>query len=168
MYKKHPHTYKQQPELPKLTGAKLRSYAYRLLGRREYGKTEITDKLLQYAASEDEVNQLVDTLIEYNYQNDERYAQQLFRSHVLKGQGPQRIKQKIQQKSVDLELINEQLENTNWLAEAYELKVRKFGKEVSKDQKERAKQVRFLQYRGYDLDIIFKVIDMKSDDDFYY
>ncbi|MBF7687174.1 regulatory protein RecX [Acinetobacter rathckeae] len=151
-------------ELPKLKGAKLRAYAYRLLGRKEYSKAELTEKLQQYAEDINEVQAIVEQMIEYNYQNDERYAQQMFRSQLSKGQGPQRIKQKIQQKSVDLQFIEDQLESTNWLAEAYALKVRKFGQEIATDPKIKAKQVRFLQYRGYSLDIIFKVIEMRTED----
>ncbi|MBF7682480.1 regulatory protein RecX [Acinetobacter sp. B5B] len=152
-------------EKPQLTGSKLRSYAYALLARKEYSKAELTQKLQQYAQDLDEVHTIIEQMIEYNYQNDERYAQQMFRSQLIKGQGPQRIKHKIQQKSVDVQFIEEQLESTNWLAEAYKLKVRKFGEEVATDPKMKAKQIRFLQYRGYSLDIIFKVIEMKITDE---
>ncbi|SDB88213.1 regulatory protein RecX [Acinetobacter boissieri] len=163
MYKNHQKI--QSPnERPKLSGAKLRAYAYRLLGRKEYSKAELTQKLQQYAEDIDEVHVIVEQMIEYNYQNDERYAQQMFRSQLNKGQGPQRIKQKVQQKSVDLQFIEAQLESTNWLAEAYTLKVRRFGQEIATDPKIKAKQVRFLQYRGYSLDTIFKIIEMKEED----
>lgn len=165
MYKNRQYRVKNpNHELPKLKGAKLRAYAYRLLGRKEYSRAELTQKLQQYADNIDEVHAIVEQMIEYNYQNDERFAQQVFRSQLAKGQGPQRIKQKIQQKSVDLQFIADQLEATNWLGEAYALKVRKFGVEITTDPKIKAKQVRFLQYRGYSLDTIFKVIEMRTED----
>ena len=46
----------------------------------------------------------------------------------------------------------------DWFAEALATKVKKYGTEVATDPKLKAKQIRFLQYRGYSMDVIFKVI----------
>lgn len=154
--------YKQKPQKT-LTGARLRSYAYALLTRREYSKAELTNKLLEYAQDDQEAIDFIQQLHEYGYQSDQRAAEQVLRSHLYKGQGPHRIKQKLQQSSLDTSYIDEQIQETDWFTEAYNLKIRKFGDNVEKDPKKRAKQIRFLQYRGYDLDIIFKVVDFSED-----
>lgn len=148
-----------------LTGSKLRSYAYALLAKREYSKADLTTKLLNYACDENEVITLVDSLIEMNYQSDERFAKQIMRSQMSQGQGPARIKLKLKQKSVDIDLIQDALDENNWLIQAYQLKVRKFGSTIEHDQKNKAKQIRFLQYRGYSLDVILKVINVESEED---
>ena len=56
-----------------------------------------------------------------------------------------------------------EIHNIDWVEQAYQLKVKKFGEEVEKDPKLKAKQMRFLQYRGFDLDVIMKAIQRRSD-----
>lgn len=149
-----------------LTGTKLRSYAYAVLAKREYSRAELRKKLLLYAIHEHEVDELIEEFCNYNYQNDERYAHMLFRSQLQKGKGPQSILQALQKKEVDTEYLAEEIKETNWLEEAYKLKIRKFGDFIETDQKKKAKQIRFLQYRGYNLDVILKVVN-KDYEDFY-
>ncbi len=55
------------------------------------------------------------------------------------------------------------MQKIDWVEQAYQLKVKKFGEEVEKDPKLKAKQMRFLQYRGFDLDVIMKAIQRRSD-----
>lgn len=149
-----------------LKGTKLRSYAYAVLTRREYSKAEFTKKLLEYAVDENEVFELVEEFIESNYQSDARVADIVLRSQIRQGKGPQRIKQVLQKKEIDEYHILEDIKETNWLEEVYNLKVKKFGIQVEKDPKLKAKQIRFLQYRGFDLDLILKVVN-NEEIDFY-
>ncbi|MFW2124724.1 regulatory protein RecX, partial [Acinetobacter ursingii] len=86
-------------------------------------------------------------------------------SQIRKGKGLQRIKQALKAKQLDVELITEELKEVDWLEQAYQLKVKKFGTEVSKDQKIKAKQIRFLQYRGFDMSVIMKAIARTSDEE---
>ena len=148
--------------IPTLTGSKLRSYAYAVLTKREYSKVELIEKLCVYALDRNEVIELVEQLAEYNYQSDERVAEMVVRSQIRKGKGPQRIKQTLQQKSINLDYVTDELNQTNWLEEAYKLKIKKFGVEIAKEPKLKAKQIRFLQYRGFDLDIIMKVVNLEE------
>ena len=67
-------------------------------------------------------------------------------------------------KHLDAELISHELQEVNWLEQAYQLKIKKFGTSVEKDQKLKAKQVRFLQYRGFDMDVILKAIARTSEE----
>lgn len=141
-----------------LTGTRLRSYAFALLTRREYSKMELLEKLKQYAMNEQEVIDLVDELAEQHYQSDQRVAEQLVASQMRKGKGVYRIKQALQAKGLDSDLIEDDLQDIDWFEQAYQLKVKKFGTDVATDPKQKAKQVRFLQYRGFTMDIILKVI----------
>ena len=152
-------------EKPKtLTGTRLRSYAFALLTRRDYSQAELSAKLNQYAIDADEVAKLVAELAQQNYQSDQRVAELTLASQIRKGKGLQRIKQTLKAKHLDAELISHELQEVDWLEQAYQLKIKKFGEAVEKDQKLKAKQVRFLQYRGFDMDVILKAIARTSEE----
>ena len=153
------------PKPKGLTGTRLRSYAFAVLTRKEYSKAELIEKLATWAQSRDEVLTLVEELAEKEYQSDQRVAEMTVRSQVRKGKGPNRIKLALRAKHLDKELVQEDLAEIDWLEQAYELKVKKYGTEVTKDPKLKAKQIRFLQYRGFDMDAIFKVISRKENED---
>ncbi|MEQ1066372.1 regulatory protein RecX [Acinetobacter sp. XH1741] len=153
----------QSQQLPPLTGQRLRSYAFALLTRRDYSKAELIEKLARYAQNLQEVNQLVEELSEQNYQSDQRVAEQMLASQIRKGKGPKRIKQALKTKQLESDLIAEELHEIDWAEQAYQLKVKKFGEDVEKDPKLKAKQIRFLQYRGFDLDVIMKAIQRRMD-----
>lgn len=156
----------KQDKIPTLKGTRLRSYAYALLTKREYSKAEFTDKLLEYAIDTEEVLALVEEFSEKNYQSDERVAQMVLSSQTSRGKGPNRVKQTLQQKKIDSAYIAQDIEEVDWVAEAYKLKLKKFGPEITKDPKQKAKQIRFLQYRGFNMEDILKVVTL-DEDDFY-
>lgn len=148
-----------------LTGSRLRSYAFAVLTRKEFSKAELIEKLAAYAASREEVINLVNELSEQNYQSDQRVADIVLSSQKRKGKGPQRIKLALKNKKINSELIQEELKAIDWVEQAYQLKIKKFGNTVEKDPKLKAKQIRFLQYRGFDMDVIMKAINKKEDEE---
>lgn len=150
---------------PGLQGSRLRSYAFAVLTRKEYSKAELIEKLALYAESRDEVIALVDELAAQQYQSDQRVAEIMLSSQKRKGKGPNQIKMKLKSKKIDSALIAEELKETDWADQAYQLKVRKYGLEVTKDPKIKAKQIRFLMYRGFEMDAIMKAINRKENDD---
>lgn len=149
---------------PGLTGSRLRSYAFAVLSRKEYSKAELIEKLSLYADNKDEVLKLVEELSKENYQSDQRVAEIMLSSQKRKGKGPNQIKIKLKNKKVDASLIAEELKETDWNQQAYELKVKKYGIDVAKEPKLKAKQIRFLMYRGFEMDAIIKAINRKSND----
>ena len=153
----------QLPKVQGLTGSRLRSYAFAVLTRREYSKAELIEKLTLYAMDRDEVLKLVDELATQNYQSDQRVAEMMLSSQKRKGKGPNRIKLALKSKKIDSSLIQEELKETDWNEQAYQLKVKKFGLTVEKEAKLKAKQIRFLMYRGFEMDAIIKAITRKED-----
>lgn len=147
-----------------LTGSRLRSYAFAVLTRKEYSKSELVEKLALYAAHRDEVLKLVEELAKENYQSDQRMAETMLSSQKRKGKGPNRIKLALKSKKIDSSLIQEELKETDWNEQAYQLKVKKYGIQVEKEAKLKAKQIRFLMYRGFEMDAIIKAITRKEDD----
>ena len=147
-----------------LTGSRLRSYAFAVLTRREYSKADLIEKLGLYAMDRDEVLKLVDELAKENYQSDQRVAEIMLSSQKRKGKGPNRIKLALKSKKIDASLIQEKLKETDWNEQAYQLKVKKYGTKVEKEPKLKAKQIRFLMYRGFEMDAIMKAITRKEDE----
>lgn len=154
----------RQAKTQGLTGSRLRSYAFAKLTRREYSKADLIEKLCLYATNREEVIALVEELAEENYQSDQRVAEMTVRSQIRQGKGPNRIKMALRSKHLDNTLVTEDLKEIDWYEQAYQLKVKKYGTEVSKDPKIKAKQIRFLQYRGFEMDVIMKAISRKTDD----
>lgn len=153
-----------QPKPTGLTGSRLRSYAFAVLTRREYSKADLIEKLALYAMDRDEVLKLVDELARENYQSDQRVAEIMLSSQKRKGKGPNRIKLALKSKKIDASLIQEELKETDWNEQAYQLKVKKYGAKVEKEPKLKAKQIRFLMYRGFEMDAIIKAITRKEDE----
>lgn len=154
-----------QKKAPKpLTGTRLRSLAFALLAKREYSQANLRKKLLEYGAVADELEILLEELAAQNYQSDERMAGMVLRSQIRQGKGPQRIKLALKKHEIDQEHILEDLKEVDWFAEALQLKIRKFGTEIAQDPKLKAKQVRFLQYRGFSMDVILKVLQHREED----
>ena len=153
-----------QPKPKGLTGSRLRSYAFAVLTRREYSKADLIEKLGLYAMDRDEVLKLVDELARENYQSDQRVAEIMLSSQKRKGKGPNRIKLALKSKKIDASLIQEELKETDWNEQAYQLKVKKYGTKVEKEPKLKAKQIRFLMYRGFEIDAIIKAITRKEEE----
>lgn len=136
----------------------LRSLAFALLAKREYSKAKLEEKLLASGADPKHVTELLIELSQHNYQNDARMAGMLVRSQLRQGRGPQRIQMALKQHNIQPELAHEELEQIDWFKQALMLKIKKFGSGVATDVKLKAKQIRFLQYRGFAMDIILKVV----------
>jgi regulatory protein len=147
------------------TGHKLRAIAFALLAKREHSKYDLTQKLQHYGAHPEEIEQLVNELEHAHYQSDERMAGMLVRSQVRQGRGLQRVKQSLKKHDIAPELAQTALEDIDWLQEALQLKIKKFGTDIATEPKQKAKQIRFLQYRGFSMDIIMKVIKYREDDE---
>lgn len=150
---------------PGLTGTRLRSYAFAVLTRKEYSKQDLIEKLALYAEHRDEVLELVEELARENYQSDQRVAEMVVRSQIRKGKGPNRIKLALNAKKIDKALAQNDMQDIDWYEQAYQLKVKKYGIEVATDPKLKAKQIRFLQYRGFEMDAIMKAIRKKPEDE---
>jgi regulatory protein len=148
----------------------LRARALQYLARREYSRAELRGKLLPHVQEGEDFEQvsdssgsadldtLLDDLTARGWLSDERAATQLI--HARRGRfGTQRIAHELRQKGISEELIVAALPalKDGELATALEVWQRKFGT-APQDEKEKAKQVRFLQSRGFSLDVIFRVL----------
>ena len=142
----------------------LRERALRLLARREHSRSELGRKLRAHAVPEDDLEALLDELSRRNQLSDDRYAES--RVHVLSRKfGAARIAQELRAKGLDKDLA----ERASAVARSTEAEraravwLRKFSK-APESREERAKQVRFLQSRGFSFDAIRAVIRAAGED----
>jgi regulatory protein len=98
---------------------------------------------------------VVSDLIEQRFVDDARFANNFVSYHAARGHGPARIRRDLAALDVDRSVIDGVLaDGRDWARAARELRIRKFGLAVPKSWQAKAKQARFLQYRGFSADHI--------------
>ena len=134
---------------------KIRDSITRLLSQREHSVAEVRHKLVQRGFDKARVEHYIHLFQQEGLLSDERYAEAYVRSRVAKGYGPLYIEQALTAKQVDEGNISVALETyEDWCLLAAEVKEKRFGSDAPKDFKSRAKQMRFLQQRGFGFDHI--------------
>jgi len=125
--------------------------AIRLLSRREHSAKEIRDALSSKGVDEDVLQVLLAQLQRDGLQSDRRFAEAYCRHRQQRGFGPLRIKQELIQKGIEAELINEVLNNSEiaWEKSIEMVRAKRFGATIPSDANSIAKQMRFLNYRGF-------------------
>ena len=132
--------------------AEIRLAAMNLLARREHSARELQQKLERRFADRDSVATEVARLASENLQSDQRFAEGFVRQRVDRRQGPLRIRQEARARGLTEEAVNAVLDELapDWFALAAEALQRKFGSAPPRDRRERARRLRFMQYRGFD------------------
>ena len=140
------------------TTKSLHAQAVGLLARREYARAELEDKLIAKGWEKSEVCAALDELAAQGYLTDARYA------HALVAQKTGRysrrgIAAELKTKGVGAQeiaaaLANADLDDDAALAALWQ---RRYGRAPA-DEREKARQVRFLQSRGFSLSAILKLL----------
>lgn len=135
----------------------LRLQALKLLTRRDHSRAELKAKLAADAETEEELEAVLDRLQAERLLSDHRYASQRVAARAGR-YGNMRLRVELQQKGVSEEDIAAALpEAGDEVSRCREIWSRKFGQEP-KTPEERAKQMRFLQYRGFSGEAIRRVL----------
>ena len=136
----------------------------RLLAIREHSTAELARKLGQKGFDEAQVADLLVALAQENLLSNERFTECFINSRRERGSGPVKIKQELKQHQIPPELIARYLEPEApvWVQEAARAREKKFGRQLPEDFKERVRQSRFLEYRGFSHEQIRTV--MRDDD----
>lgn len=139
-----------------------KSVAVRLLSRREHSAFEIRDKLLKREFGEAEIDLVIIELEKGGWLSDERFAEAYIRMRQLKGFGPIRIAMELSERGISESIVDCYLhhDDESWrqtLAQQYQKKYKNIAID---DYSDKAKRIRFLQYRGFSLDMIFQVVSM--------
>ena len=130
----------------------------RLLARREHSRLELERKLGPHASADGEVEALLDQLQAAGWLSEERLADQLVRAAAGR-YGGRKVLQQLRDKGVSSE-VAAQAHNrvrTSELESARAVWRKRFGR-LPGDLRERARQVRFLEQRGFGPDVIRRVL----------
>ena len=128
----------------------LRSRALAMLARREHSQFELRQKLAELGAESTVIDTILHEFSTQNWQNDRRFTEVFIRYSARKGQGALNIRQELKQRGItDKEMVEELLAEHDWFDLAEQTRSKKFGEELPTERKEQARQLRFLQYRGF-------------------
>jgi regulatory protein len=137
------------------TPAELKARALRHLARREHARAELSRKLAPHAASPDALQALLSELEGRKQLSDERYAEERARTLARKF-GPAKIRHDLQSKGVAEEIVG-RISSEGEMERAREVLGRKY-RQPATTREERAKRARFLQGRGFSMDVITRLI----------
>lgn len=127
--------------------------------RREHSYVELQHKLQMRACTEDLIVSVLQELIDQNLLSDARFTENYIQSRVAKGYGPVRIAGELAQRGINEEMCATYLNphDENWLACAIKVRRKRFGATLAEDFVTRAREMRFLQYRGFTTEQIKQV-----------
>ncbi|WP_296670764.1 regulatory protein RecX [Sulfuricaulis sp.] len=136
------------------------------LARREHSCRELQHKLLRKGCDEALAAVVVSNLESEHLVSDDRFMESLIRARRNRGYGPLRIQKELQEKGVAPAAIENWLVVTRqeWLEDIRRVQRKKFGGKIPKSYAERARQARFLQYRGFTYDQIQQLLNPRGQD----
>lgn len=124
-----------------------------LLARREHSRAELQRKLAERGFAAEDIEPLLDRLAAQRLQSDARFTESYVRMRRGRGYGPQRIRAELRERGIGADLIGQALDaqagaDTPRIDDIWR---RKFAGCLPQDYRERARQMRFLQQRGFPL-----------------
>lgn len=137
----------------------LKTRALRYLSIREYSPKELAQKLAPHASSGDDLDTLLQWLQEQGFLSEERFVDTYVRRQSAR-YGSVRILRELETHGVnESALRHAQSEmQVDEFERARHVWQKKFGRKPS-DMREKARQIRFLQYRGFSADTIRQVMN---------
>jgi regulatory protein len=129
----------------------VRTAALALLAGRDFGRAELARRLERRGYPAEVVAAVVEGLVAERLLSETRFVEQFIRQHAGRGHGPARIRAELRERGVPEDEIEAGLDaaTEDWAALAREVRRRRFGLSPPGDYAERARQARFLQYRGF-------------------
>lgn len=140
----------------------LRVAALKLLTRRDHSRAELKAKLAPQAESAEQLEALLDSLQTEHLLSDHRFASQRVAARAGR-YGNARLKQELRAQGVaDDDIAAALPEGGDETARCQAVWAKKFGAPPNSAE-ERAKQMRFLQYRGFSMDAIRRTLAGRDD-----
>jgi regulatory protein len=143
-----------------------RALALRWLARREHSRAELEAKLVDKGCEAGLARQITAQLSAERLVSDARFAESLVRVRRSRGYGPVRIQKELEQKGIEGGAIDAVLDarSREWTQEIERVRRKKFGAGLPHSYAERARQAKFLQYRGFTFDQIQQVLGSRHSD----
>ena len=145
----------------------VRTAALALLAGRDFARRELVTRLESKGYPRAGVQTVVEQLAAEKLLSEGRFVAQFVRQHAGRGQGPVRIRLELRQRGVEAESIDTAIDESgeDWIETARIARRRKFGASPPADFRERAKQARFLQYRGFSAEQVRAALGPGDDTD---
>jgi regulatory protein len=140
------------------TEPSLRVQAMRFLARREHSRAELRRKLAPRAVEGEDLDALLDDLARRGWLSDVRFAEQAARAKA-KRFGPRKLAHYLKSRGIDDETIAAGIRNAgaDGVSSLESIWASRF-RATPADERERLRQVRFLQGRGFEIDTIFRFL----------
>ena len=141
------------------TPRSIRVVAMDLLSRREHSAYELTQKLKKRDFDIDAIEAALDQLQQDNLQSDSRFIEGVVNFRMNAGFGPLKIKYELRQKGISDERVEDYLSGltVKWQQLMAAQRSKKFGQDIPLDYKEKMKQARFLQNRGFSPESVMRL-----------
>jgi regulatory protein len=140
----------------------LRARALDALARREHTRLELQRKLSPHTEDAEQLSALLDDLEQRGWLSDARYAEQ--RAHASQSRyGSRKIEHELRQQGVAESLISTTIDTlkASEFDRALQVWLKKYGK-LATTPKERNQQMRFLQSRGFEMGVIYRVLNLDA------
>ena len=136
----------------------LRARAMRLLARREHSRDELRRKLAPKVQEGEDLEGVLDALVKDGWLSDARFAEVSIRAKARRF-GPRMLAHQLRGKGVDEESIEQAFRaaGADGASSLERIWASRF-REAPADEREKARQVRFLQARGFALEEIFRYL----------
>jgi regulatory protein len=136
--------------------------ALRLLVRREHSERELRFKLERREYEAAVIDVVLEQLVDEGYLSDARFAEVFVRSRYERGVGPLKIRAELRERGVDDTLVEDAFRDlaADWFEAARRQRDKRFGASPPQDYKERARQMRFLQQRGFGGELARAALDV--------
>ena len=130
-----------------------RKKAMDYLARREHGRAELLTKLTKFGFDANVADDAIAQLGDDGLQSDQRFAEAFIQSRINQGKGPVKIRADLRERGINDGLIDSGLieAGQDWHALARDVWGKKFGPDQPVGFKEKARQMRFLQSRGFEV-----------------
>ena len=141
-----------------------RRKALDLLARREHAVRELRDKLIARGVDRQVAGDTVENLVVEGLVSDRRFVEDFLRARKNRGYGPLRIQAELRRRGIDDELVLDFINphEEQWAENIRNVWLKHFGGQLPTDLKDRARQTRFLQFRGFtsaQISQLFKHVD---------
>jgi regulatory protein len=123
----------------------------RLLAAREHSRAELRRKLLGKGYAAEYVDLTLDELARQQLQSDQRYTEQYVSQRRARGYGPRRIQAELRERGIAPAVLEAWLDERDpaWWDQLQAVAAARFGSAPPADQRDLAKRIRFLEYRGF-------------------
>lgn len=139
--------------------------ALTLLARREHGRRELERKLAARGFEAGVVAATLDELERSGSLAESRFTESFVRSRIGRGRGPARIRAELAQRGVADTDVDDALRGAevDWLEVVRAARRKRFGPEPPRDLADKARQARFLTYRGFDTALVRAALEFDAD-----